>query len=131
MATYFVDNDLTAVAKALAAVRDDVVYPGYGSHGIEPETLDPAWLPIVGRLGLVVITRDKHIRYRPAEVKALVENSVRAFVMTGAGNMSSFDTLRLLLHHWERMDEVVAARGAGPWMWSVTRGGVAPLKLSK
>jgi len=129
VATYFVDNDLTAVAKALVAVRDDVVYSGYGIHGVEPEALDRAWLPIVGQLGLVVITRDKHIRYRPGEVKALLENSVRAFVMTGAGSMSSFDTLRLLLHHWQRMDDVVAAEGAGPWMWSVTKGGVAPLRL--
>jgi len=69
VATYFVNHDLTAVAKALAAVRDDVVYPGYGLHGVEPEALDRAWLPIVGQLGLGVITKDKHIRYRPAETR--------------------------------------------------------------
>lgn len=67
-ARFFVDENDLGLGKALAAQRTDVVFPG---HPDLPEvsrgTLDDAWLEVIGRLGLVVVTRDRRIRYRSAE----------------------------------------------------------------
>ena len=43
---------------------------------------DEVWLGEVGRRGWVVLTKDKHIRYRQVEIQALLAAKVRAFVLT-------------------------------------------------
>ena len=59
-ARFFVDENDLALGRSLALARRDVLHPG---HPRLPEiplgTADAQWLPIVGGLGLVVITRDK------------------------------------------------------------------------
>jgi PIN like domain len=50
-----------------------------------PGTPDRDWLTDVGKRGWVVLTKDKRIRRRPAEVAAIVGANVRAFVFT-SGN---------------------------------------------
>jgi hypothetical protein len=50
-----------------------------------PGTPDQEWLAEVGNRGWVVVTKDKRIRRRPAEVAAIVGANVRAFVLT-SGN---------------------------------------------
>ena len=72
-ARFFVDENDLPLGKALAAARGDVVYPGHEELPEVPRgTLDDDWLPIVGERRLVAITRDQHIRYRPAEKLAWV-----------------------------------------------------------
>ena len=48
-------------------------------------TQDVDWLPEVGVRGWVLITKDKQIRKREIELRALRQASVRAFVLTAAG----------------------------------------------
>ena len=50
-----------------------------------PGTPDQEWLTEVGNRRWVVLTKDKRIRRRPAEVAAIVGANVRAFVFT-SGN---------------------------------------------
>jgi hypothetical protein len=50
-----------------------------------PGTADQEWLTEVGKRGWVVLTKDKRIRRRPAEVAAILNGNVRAFVLT-SGN---------------------------------------------
>jgi len=45
--------------------------------------------PDVGKLGLVVITREKRIRTRPAEAELVVATGIRGFVLTSAGDLST------------------------------------------
>jgi hypothetical protein len=48
--------------------REDVVYPGHdGLPEIPRGTPDLEWMPIVGKNGWIVLTRDRRIRTRPAE----------------------------------------------------------------
>jgi hypothetical protein len=48
-------------------------------------TPDVEWLPKVGERGWVLITKDKNIRKREIELRALRESGVRAFVITAGG----------------------------------------------
>ena len=85
------------VSQALALVRDDVLYPGAPDCPITaPDVKDHEWLAIAGHHGWAVIMRDKHVRSRPGERRALRDNGVRAFVLTGAGNYSRWQTLDFL-----------------------------------
>ena len=58
--------------------------------------VDETWLEVVDSLDLIVITRDKRIRYRPVERQRWVDHGVRGFVLTSAGNMRIDDQLALL-----------------------------------
>jgi|SRR2546422_1054582 len=50
-----------------------------------PEAPDETWLTVVGQRGWVVVTKDKAIRYRGAELAALRAARVGAFVLTATG----------------------------------------------
>jgi len=47
-------------------------------------TPDAVWLPVVGKRGWIVLTKDTRIRYRPSEKQALLGAGVRAFAFTSA-----------------------------------------------
>lgn len=60
---------------------------------------DADWLPVVGKNGWVVITRDKNIRRKPNELKAFKDNNVLAVVLSSGSSSqaSAADTAELLL----------------------------------
>ena len=95
---YYIDVDLLGVAKILVAVRADVTFPGDpGGLGIDglmrpactvmPSDKDVDWLGVVAEQGLTVVTRDRHIRSRPAEKQAIVTNSARVVTLDGGGGV--------------------------------------------
>lgn len=54
-ARYFVDENDLALAKALAELQGDVVFPGHaGLPEVPRQTLDDDWLEVIGTKGLVV-----------------------------------------------------------------------------
>jgi len=70
------------LGKALAAVRADVVHPDHPRCGVKKGDLDTTWLPAIGDARLILITRDKRIRYRPAEKRLMLAHGVRAVFLT-------------------------------------------------
>ena len=63
---------------------------GFTAHVQGPATFgtgtpDADWLPIVGARRWVLITKDKNIRRREIELRALHQAQVRAFVLTAHG----------------------------------------------
>lgn len=128
---FFVDENDLALGKALAAVHGDVVYPGHPDLPDVPrQTADDIWLEVVGRKHLVVITRDKRIRYRPVEKHAWVTHRVRGFVLTGRGSQATSDSLAILLAHWTSINELVVTHPQGPWMFAVTTGSLRSIPLT-
>ena len=94
LARFFVDENDLALGRSLALARKDVLHPGHVRLPDVPlGTPDAQWLPIVGGLGLVVITRDKKIRSRPAAAELVIAAGVSGFVLTSAGDLSTWDTL--------------------------------------
>lgn len=123
---------MLAVGHALAAVRDDVVYPGHPALPDVPRgTLDTSWLPIVGANGhnLVVFTRDKGITRETGEALALRDHGIRMFVLTGKQDLTAWEKLDLLVRSWSKIERNVASNGAGPWVQRVTTAGVRDLVL--
>lgn len=129
-ARFFVDENDLALGKALAARHGDVVFPGHHALPEVPrQTKDDAWLEVVGSRGLVVITRDKRIRYRPVEKQAWVTHEVRGFVLTGRDSQSTADSLAVLEARWTRINDIVVRDPVGPWMYAVTSSAVRPIPL--
>jgi hypothetical protein len=126
--TFYVDASVpVAVRRALAEVRDDICFAG--QPGMPKErTQDVHWLKTAGEQGWIVLKRDKQIRKRPWERKALIDAGVRTFCLTGAGNYNRWRTLELLAVRWSKIEEV-ASSVDGPYIYSVTWSGVRPLPI--
>ena len=106
------------------------MHPGHSSLPEVPRGAnDDEWLEVVGRLGLVVVSRDGRIRYRPVEKRLWVRHRIRGFVLTGKGSQSTDGSLAVLGKHWNRISELVDADVPGPWMYSVTDRGLRELEL--
>ncbi len=130
-ARFFVDENDLALGKALAERYDDIVYPGHADLPEVPRgSLDDQWLPVIGSRALVVITRDRRIRYRPVEKQMWVEHRVRGFVLTGRKSQSTADSIAALERHWSVIEAVVASHLAGPWMYAVTFERLREIPLS-
>jgi predicted nuclease of predicted toxin-antitoxin system len=83
---FFLDRSLgrKKVAHALRQVGAQV--ETHEDH-FSANAKDEQWLGEVGQKGWVVLTKDRHIRYRAPEVAALMTAGVAAFVLTG-GNLT-------------------------------------------
>lgn len=130
-ARFYVDEDDLALGRALGHHRDGVIYPGHPDLPAVPRgTLDDEWLRIVGTDHLVVITRDRRIRYRPVERRAWVTNRVRGVVLTGRMSQSTADSLALLESRWPELECLAEQVPEGPWMYALTRAGFRRIELA-
>lgn len=90
----FIDRSIPrSVADGLKRVRDDVIWL---EDRFAPDTPDSEWLEEAGREGWLVITRDKRIRHRPAEMAAIREHGVGCFVLGHRKNLTRDEYLRFL-----------------------------------
>lgn len=122
---YFVDETSLGLGKMLAIARTDVVHPGHRSLPSVPTgTLDVEWMPIVADMDLVVISRDKRIRTKPAELDAFRALALRVFWIAGKRDLSNWENLVLIVKWWDRMEEIIHDRGAGPWFHAVSDGAI-------
>jgi hypothetical protein len=116
-------------AKVLALARKNVWYPGKpGCPVSDPAMPDEEWLPLVGERGWPVIMRDKRIRRRIREKRALVDAGVQAFVLTGSGQATTWDQVLLLARNWESIERTVQAT-PGPCLFALTSGGLRQIEL--
>jgi hypothetical protein len=117
--TFFVDRDLgPRVGRALREVKVDLVLHG---DRFPPDEPDVSWIQAVSADGLVILTRDRHIRSRPAERQVFEDAQARAFVVTTKA-ASPLDDLRALLIAWPGIMGHIAATPA-PFMYGVSREG--------
>ena len=129
-ARFFVDENDLALGRSLALARKDVLHPGHVRlPGVPLGTPDAVWLPIVGGLGLVVITRDKKIRSRPAEAERVLAAGIRGFVLTSAGDLSTWDTLSLLVRRSDAIERHLIDHPVGPWLVALTNQGLRALNV--
>ncbi len=124
---FFLDNNLSpGLAKGMKAFGEDVVHI---TEIFPDDTDDLDWLPHIGSKGLILVTRDKRIRYRPAEWTAFKEHGVGAFFM-GGKQRSRCQLIQQLVLNWPRMKEL-AGKTPVPFAFQVPPSGkkVAPLPL--
>ena len=102
----FIDRSIPKnVATALKAVRDDVLW--LEDHFLH-DTKDADWLPVAGKNGWLVITRDKKIRTRPGELRAILENNVGCFCLTQKKHPTRWQYLKLLVLALDNMERIFA-----------------------
>jgi hypothetical protein len=73
----------------------------------EQDTPDEVWLTRAGNEGWVVLTKDKLIRKRPIERRALLAAGVRAFVFSG-GNLSGVEMAESIVRALSRILKIIS-----------------------
>lgn len=127
---FCVDESALGLGKTLAAARTDTIHIG---HPLIPEcplgTQDPDWIPLVAARNLISIGRDRHIRTRPEERKALREVGLRVFLIGGKRDMTTWDWLTRVVRSWPSMERIVEERPDGPWIYLINENGLAEVSL--
>lgn len=128
---YFTDENTPGLGKLLRrSGRHDIVYPG---HEELPEvplgTLDLDWMPVVADRRLVVLTRDRRIRTRPAELRAYSEFGIRSVWIGARQDLGPRDQVAPFLQHEARLQREIIKRGSGPWALAMSTSGIRPLHL--
>ncbi|MCQ3814746.1 MAG: hypothetical protein KTU85_10085 [Acidimicrobiia bacterium] len=122
---FFVDENDLGLGRRLSQKQKQVLFPGHPSIPDVPRGCqDEVWLKVVGQQELVVITRDRRIRYRPVERRVWIEHRVRGFVLTGRASQTTGQSLDILANHWKRIESTVQERTQGPWMYAITDSGL-------
>lgn len=77
---------------------------------------DEEWIGDAGRRGWIILMKDAKVRYRPAELRALVVHSVRAFCLTNA-NVRGIEQAERFVANLPRIVRV--AERPGPYVYGV------------
>ena len=85
------------------------------------DTPDEDWLKYVGKNNLILITKDKKIKRRVAELRAIKKYKVRAFVLT-CRNRDNWEIALQLIKKWREIKEL-AAKNIPPFAFKVPFAG--------
>lgn len=126
---YFADENALGLGKLLQrSGRDDVLFPGHPDlPEVELGCPDLEWMPSVGARGLIVLTRDRRIRTRPAELAAYREHGIRSVWLGAKQDLRPQDQVAMFLRHEDRLRRYIIKLGAGPWALALSPSGVRPL----
>ena len=130
---YFADENALGLAKLLIrAGREDIVHPG---HELLPSvplgTLDTDWMPEVAHHDLIVLSRDRRFRSRPAELAAYRNLGIRSVWIGGKKDLSPLDQMSIFLKHESRLQREAIKRGPGPWALSMSPSSLRPLRMGE
>jgi PIN like domain len=71
---------------------------------------DVEWLELCGRRGLPVLSKDRRLRYRPAEIEAIRRFGVRAFLLT-SGSLLAAEQAKRFDRNREDIERECSATG--------------------
>jgi predicted nuclease of predicted toxin-antitoxin system len=122
--TFFLDRALgkRKVADALRATGAPVEV--HEDH-FPSDARDEDWLSEVGKRGWVVLTKDRHIRYRASEKRALMRAGIAVFVLT-SGNLTGDDMATAFVAAMPRIQKLLRSLKP-PFIAKVTRSGTVTL----
>ncbi len=124
---FFFDEDTLGIGQVMAAARGDCIYPGHPRSPVNVGTDDVDWIPAVAAEGWIVVARDNKIRSRPAEMGGPSRAPApHAGAYNGAGNLSVWEQLRVLVARWDRIEEL--SLEPPPWMYAVTKNGLREIR---
>jgi hypothetical protein len=102
-ARYFADENALGLAKVLIRVgRTDIVHPGHPTLPDVPlGTLDLDWMREIANRDLIVLSRDRRIRSRPAELAAYREFGIRSVWLGAKRDLRPQEQADMFLAHEE------------------------------
>jgi len=135
---FYFDADVLGLGKAVARLRADVTYPGDPGGVVhkrgrppciitDPETDDDIWIPAVAAEGWLIITRDRRIQERRAEIAAVRDNGARMVSLSGSEAIGTWAQLEVLMTRWRSIEALL--EHPAPLIRSATRSGLAKVKL--
>ena len=135
---FYIDADILGLAKVLAGLRPDVTYPGDPGTTIHrrsrpacpisnPGTDDDAWIPEVTAYGWLIVTRDKHIQSRPAEITAVRNAGARMVALAGEEAKGTWDQLEVFMAQWRAIKALLDE--PGPFIYAATRTALRAVPL--
>jgi len=128
--SFYFDADVLGLAHVVAGLRSDATYPGDPGAVIkrrerpacpvtDPGTKDDVWIPQVGSLAWLIITRDSRIQQHRAEITAVRQSAARMIVLAGLEARGTWQQLEILMRHWRSIEQCLGR--PGPFIYSATR----------
>ena len=128
---YF-DADIMGLARLLAQERADFTFPSDPGGKIKKLTRaacpiastdvkDSEWIPQVAALGWLIITRDRRIQDRKAELAAVREYGAKMVNLASTDASTKWGQLEVFMTRWREIDALVDQ--PGPFIYSATRRG--------
>lgn len=116
----FIDRSIPrSIARALQSVRSDVVWlEGRFAHDVK----DPVWLREAGQQGWLVISRDKGLRHKKAEVREIQESNVGCFIIGEKDDLSRWNLLKIIVAKLDDM-ELIYRTTERPFIFVIDAGG--------
>ncbi|MDP8928378.1 MAG: hypothetical protein M3O70_07325, partial [Actinomycetota bacterium] len=114
---FYFDADVLGLAKVLASLRSDVTYPGDRGAVVRKRVRPPCpiettdvddefWIPIVAEKGWAIITRDRSIQRKPAEIQAVRDTGAKMFALTSPEQLSVWDQLEIVMSRWRDIERL-------------------------
>jgi hypothetical protein len=134
------DADVLGLAKLLCTERADFTYPGDPGARIKkrqrppcpitmPGTKDPDWIPQVAAKGWLIITRDRHIQDKLAEINAVRTHGAKMVNFASEDAGSIWGQLEVFMSRWREIDALIDA--PGPFIYIASRTGkLRPIPLT-
>lgn len=90
-------------------------------------TSDEKWLAVAGKQNWVVLTKDKRIKTRTAEIDMIIEHRVRCFCIN-RGDLKGDVMSSYFIHN---MDAIIrACQNSGPFVYSVGSEGIRKIDIA-
>lgn len=136
---YF-DADVLGLAKLLCQQRHDFTYPGDPGATIkkrarppclitDPATKDSVWIPAVAAQGWLIVTRDKAIQSKRAEIDAVRRHSAKMINLASQDAASTWGQLEVVMTRWRDIEALIDE--PGPYIYELSRTGrFRPVDLS-
>jgi uncharacterized protein with PIN domain len=130
---FYIDADVLGLAKVLARLRADVTYPGDPGAEIHKRQRpacpiartsveDEVWIPETARQDWLIITRDRAIQDKRAEIAAVRDHGARMVTLASAEAKSVWLQLEVVMCQWRRIEGLLEQ--PGPFIYSATRTGL-------
>lgn len=125
---FFVDRSLGNREVAAALLDRGARVEIHDAH-FASDAQDAEWIEAVGRLGWVILTKDKRIRHRPLELAAVRAVGARMFALT-AGNLTGQEMAEIFARHVESMTRIALSEPA-PFVARVSRSRIVIVHLGR
>lgn len=103
--TFFLDRCLGKNIIASALRKVGILVEIHDDH-FSQDAKDEEWILPVGGDGWIIITKDKHIRYRNSEKLAVKKANARMFAISG-GNLKGIEMANILVKALPKIDKFI------------------------
>ena len=135
---FYFDADILGLGKLISSLRYDCTYPGDLGGEIHKrkrsecvvksaDAPDAVWIPSVAEQKLLIITRDRMIRYRDAELNVILENNARVVLLIGKKARTKWEQLEIVMTQWRKIEGLYDA--PGPFIYKASRTALSKINI--